>query len=157
MRIFPLGLLLVLLLSPTAGTLGADIDLRVTDDSVGRLVHHQRMTAGGRFALRYRHSVEKSPVEEIYQVAADGTIYLVETTVEASGYGLPECAPGQDCVTREGRVTFRGWHRRIEHLVMRVSYLNDMWLIFGNENLNLRQVAAGGSRIVVQAQPAGDP
>ena len=114
----------------------------MTDDSAGRPVHRQRMTDGGRFALRYRHSVEKSPVEEIYEVAADGAIYLVETTVEASGYGLPECAPGQDCVTRDGRVTFRGLHRRIDHLVMRVSYLNDMWLIFDNVDLNLRRVAA---------------
>lgn len=150
----PLCLLLWTMLAPAEPTLGADIDLLVTDVSAGRPVLRQRLTDGGRFALRYRHSVEKCAVEEVYEVAADGTIFLVETTVGASGYGLPECAPGQDCVTRDGRVTFRGLHRRIDHLVMRVSYLNDMWLIFDTVDLNLRQVAAGGSRIVVQAQPA---
>lgn len=154
MRILVALLMASLLLLPADRMLAGEIDVLVVDTTSGKSLLRKRMTDSNRFALRYHHSVEKCPVEEIYEIAEDGTIFLVETTVGASGYGLPECAPGEDCFTHEGRVTFLGLHYRIENLVMRVSYLNDMWLIFSNEDLNLRQVAPGGSRIVVQAQAA---
>ena len=144
----------MLLLLNGARTFAGEIEVLVVDTTADNTLLRQRLENGNRFALRYRHSVEKSPVEEVYEVAADGTIYLVETTVSASGYGLPECSPGQNCITHDGQVTFPGLHQRIDYLVMRVSYLNDMWLIFGNMDLNLRQVAPGGNRIVIKTQPA---
>ena len=156
MRILPLWLPLLLLLTPAARAAATDINLRVTDATAGRTVFHQRLEPGGRFTLIYHHSVEKSPVEEVYEVAGDGAIFLVETTVRSSGYGLPECAPGQDCVVHDGQVTFPGLHLPVDPLIMRVSYLNDMWLIFQHEALNLRRVATGGNRILVQARPADE-
>jgi hypothetical protein len=79
---------------------------------------------------------------------------LVETTVNASGYGLPECAPGDDCIFHNGAVTFPGLHLRITDLIIRVSYFNDMWLKFEHTAVNLPEIAPGGHRIQVVARPA---
>ena len=131
----------------------SEIEVRVVDDDAGVSVTRQVMQNQERFILHYTHSVEKTLVEEIYEVTGDGGIFLVETTVRSSGYGLPECAPGQDCDTVDGNVVFRGLRLKIDNLVMRVSYLRDMWLIFKDKAVNLRQAAPGGHRILIQARP----
>ena len=152
MRIFPLMLTLCVLLAASAAA--AEVELQLNDTTAGRTVFHQRLAAGSRFTLIYRHSVEKSLVDEVYEIAADSSIYLVETTVRASGYGLPECAPGQNCIAHDDAVTFPGLHLKIDDLIMRVSYFNDMWLIFANTAVNLPEVAPRGHRIRVETRPA---
>ena len=154
MRTLSLILSVCLLLAVPVGTAAAaDVDLLLNDTSAGKTIFHQHLAAGSRFTLIYRHSVEKSLVDEIYEVAADGSIYLVETTVRASGYGLPECAPGENCISHDDAVTFPGLHLKIDDLIMRVSYLNDMWLKFEETAVNLPKIAPGGHRIQVKARP----
>lgn len=154
MRISILFLTAAILLCCIVQEIGAGhIEIMVVDTTASKTLLQQRIDTGGRFALHYRHSVEKTLVEEIYEVSDQAEIFLVETTVRSSGYGLPECAPGDDCITDGGRVTFRGLRYPVANLVMRVSYLNDMWLIFEKEKVNLKQRAAGGNRIVVRARP----
>lgn len=138
---------------PCHRTSANELEVRVLDEDAGVQVARQVMQNQERFILHYIHSVEKTLVEEIYEVSADGDIFLVETTVGSSGYGLPECAPGQDCDTIDGHVVFQGLHLKIDNLIMRVSYLNDMCLIFKNMAVNLRQVAPSGHRILIQARP----
>ena len=131
-----------------------EVDLRLIDTTDGCELFRQRLPAGSRFTLVYRHSVEKSLVDEVYEVAADGSIFLVETTVRASGYGLPECAPGENCIGHGDAVTFPGLHIQIDDLIMRVSYLDDMWLKFEHTAVNLPEIAPRGHRIRVAARPA---
>ena len=157
MRILILMMVILMAAAPTAPVSAAGVDLQLVDTTAGRTIFRQPLPAGGRFTLIYRHSVEKSLVDEVYEVDAEGTIFLVETTVRASGYGLPECAPGQNCISHGAEVTFPGLHQRIDDLIMRVSYLNDMWLLFDKTSVNLPRIAPGGHRIRVQAWPANRP
>jgi hypothetical protein len=157
MRILILMMAILMVFALVVPARAAGVDLQLVDTTASRTVFRQQLPAGGRFTLVYRHSVEKSLVDEVYEVDAEGKIFLVETTVRASGYGLPECAPGQNCISHGAAVTFPGLHQRIADLIMRVSYLNDMWLLFEKASVNLPQVAPGGHRIRVQARPADRP
>lgn len=107
-----------------------------------------------RFTLKYIHSVQKSPVYEVYGFDSEGTIYLLETTVESSGYGLPEGETGEDYYFHDGKLTIKSIYKKINQLFIRVSYLNDMMLIVDGQCIHLPQIAPGGHRIEVTIQNA---
>ena len=64
--------------------------LVIEDSKVGRVLHRQRVRPGGRFTLSYVHSVSKTPVRGVFEVAPDGALVVRETSFGTPGPGLPE-------------------------------------------------------------------
>lgn len=58
-----------------------------------RLVLAERVETGGEVRLRYRHSVEKTPVEGRFEVGDGPTLLARETRTTSVGTGLPNTFP----------------------------------------------------------------
>ena len=130
--------------------------IEIYDDTIERSLFSAPISSGETITLKYIHSVEKTPVFETYVMDADGRIYLSQTTVESSGYGLPEPQPGKRFYFNNGQVTFFGLHMEIPHLFLRVSYLNDMLILFKDHKLNLPRLTPRGDRVEIRIK-AGKP
>ena len=70
-----------------------DVQRLVLRDSSGRELFSRPAPDGSEFAIRYRHSVALSPVEDWFSVSG-GCIYLEKTVYQDFGAGLPH-QPGQ--------------------------------------------------------------
>ena len=75
------------------------LTIRLPDEG-DRLAFVVPLKAGERFTLAYRHSVEKTAVEGIFQVADPAGILAVETRMTSVGTGLPNTFAGR--TRREG-------------------------------------------------------
>ena len=64
--------------------------LVVEDSKSGRVLHRQRVRPGEPFTLSYLHSVSKTRVRGVFEVAPDGALVVRETSYGTPGPGLPE-------------------------------------------------------------------
>ncbi len=159
MKHFIFLLLLIFSIAPGtnvfASVCGSEFHIELINHSKGNsLILSMIASPEDTFELKYIHSVEKTPVFEIYNFDSKGQIYLTETTVESSGYGLPLAEDGDKVVYGEKTMTITGMHKRIDCLLMRVSYLNDMFLSFSLCSINLRDVACSGDQIEIKISVA---
>ena len=80
-----------------------DMQRLVLRDSSGRELFSRPAPDGSAFAIRYRHSVALSPVEDWFSVSG-GCIYLEKTVYQDFGAGLPhQPGPGQRMYTENGK------------------------------------------------------
>jgi len=132
-----------------------ELCIELLDTNTGAVVHAVPVFPGDGFTLKYIHSVEKTPVFERYVINASGDIYLQETIIKSSGYGLPETQSTGNFRFENGWLRITDFNLKISPLVFRVSYLNDMLLIFDEHIVNLPDIAPHGNRIEVRIQPIG--
>ncbi len=145
-----LALLVIFSLFFHARAGGAGHLLELLDTDTGESVYTVSVLENSLFTLRYIHSVEKTPVFETYRVTENGDIHLEETSVKSSGYGLPEGNSKGRSSFENGWLHIKDLNQRIPLLVFRVSYLNDMLLIFEDHCVNLAEIAGRGHRIKVR-------
>jgi len=128
-------------------------EIEVFDLTENRVLHSVPASPGDTFTLIYIHSVEKTPVYEVYTFDGCGHIYLLETTVEACGYGLPEVEEGDRFYFHSRGLTITDIYRKIDPLILRVSFLNKMLLAFNNNNgINLPEITSRGNRVEIRVR-----
>lgn len=138
--------------SPTVEAGGAVpvLRLRVTDADGGtRLL--LPLGNGSTFAIRYIHSVARTPVEDWFAVS-DGCLYLEKTVYQDFGAGLPHMPEGgQRMTTADGHVIISGFHRALPRFDLRVGRIARHTLILpdagGWRELPLDRLAAPGSAL----------
>lgn|GEM_PF-1651147 len=128
------GLLLSLLLVLALGPWPRDTVLEVRDQS-SRLLYAHRVTVGDEVVYSYLHSVERSIVVEVFQVAPTG-LRLVMTSFGSAGAGLPACH--QDLVTRDGRFVIEGLDSLLPELPLLGSEATRSLLQVGDDSYPLR-------------------
>ncbi|MGE5588082.1 MAG: DUF1850 domain-containing protein [Clostridia bacterium] len=126
--------------------------LEVREGRTGRLVYLAPMPAGNRFEVRFVHSVERTPVCEVFAVEPGLVIYLVETRYESFGAGLPTTADeGARFVLGDGEVRITGLHRRIGALDLAVSPVPGHALVVSGKTVALADLARPGTALSVKA------
>jgi len=128
-------------------------EIELFDLTETRLLHSVPASPGNTFTLTYIHSVEKTPVYEVYTFDGCGHIYLLETTVESCGYGLPEVEEGDRYYFHQRSLTITDIYRKIDPLILRVSFLNEMRLSFDHNNaINLPEITSRGNRVEIRVR-----
>lgn len=146
------ALALAVLVATAAALVPAFEALEVREWRTGRLLYVARMPVEGRFEVRFIHSVERTPVREVFAVGPDLVIYLVETVYESFGAGLPTTAEdGARFVLEEGKIRVTGLHRRIGELVLSVSPVPGHALVVSGETVTLADLARPGTALSVKA------
>ncbi len=91
----------------------------------GEIVYQQLISNGDQFTIRCIHSVEKTPVDEIYEII-DGQITLIETVYSDFGAGLPYCSfENQKFIREPGKFRITGYTLKIPRLDIRVGRYAD--------------------------------
>ncbi|HJA78865.1 MAG TPA: DUF1850 domain-containing protein [Candidatus Desulfovibrio intestinavium] len=124
--------------------------LRVTDAG-GQTRILLPLGNGSTFAIRYIHSVARTPVEDWFAVN-DNCLYLEKTVYQDFGAGLPHMPEGgQRMTTAGGHVIISGFHRALPRFDLRVGRIARHTLILpdagGWREVPLDRVAPPGSAL----------
>jgi len=121
----------------------------VSDQESEGVIFRKKVCEGFEFSTRIIHSVQLTPVYEMYRVEKGGQLTLVGTKLKDFGWGMPSTEVGQ-LTLEEGYWVFKGPPRFLSRLMFRVTYINEPMLIIGNSVYPLAQVAKDGELLIVQ-------
>lgn len=145
------ALALVVLAGAMASLVPAFVVLEVREWRRGRLLYLAPVRPQSRFEVTFVHSVERTPVREVFTVGPDLDIYLVETVYESFGAGLPTTAEeGARFVLEGGTMRITGLHRRIGQLVLSVSPVPGHVLRVANRAVTLADLADPGTALGIK-------
>ncbi len=100
------------------------------------------------FQLRYLHSVERTPVIELYRVR-DGALVLEGMRFRSLGWGLPS----EGYVREDGWFVVSGLAQPVGVLRLRVSRLTRHTLVVGHRVLLLYRLVPEGGGVVLSVGP----
>lgn len=101
--------------------------------------------------LRYRHSVERTIVEEDYTADAAG-VRVVEMRFESFGAGLPSQAEwgGSFETLPDGRLAMRGMTATLADIRVRVGHVSEQTALAGGAAVVLATVVPPGETVVIR-------
>ncbi len=117
--------------------------LTVHSGDPARILWGQPIRAPIPFRLEYTHSVERTPVTEVYQADAQG-LHLRRMEFVSQGAGLPSTG-----YVREGDRFVLRTDRLLNTLTLRVSAVARPRLIIGSRILDLLDLAGDGGTVIL--------
>lgn len=132
----------VLLILAALLFLPASKQLIITDEETGDILYAARVRAGDCFSLKYIHSVNKSPVEDVFEIADDNSIVLRKTVFLSFGAGVPtEAEDGQVFDLKDDRVEISNIDRPVSNFLLKVGTVADHTLCIGERQIRLDSLA----------------
>ncbi len=118
--------------------------LVVRNGKTGEILASYPMKEGGEFSVRFKHSVNQSPVEDRYRIEKE-EIVVYETVYYNFGAGVQtELAPGQTLSYGEdGAMIVSGIDRPIADLAYHISPVYDHILTVAGKEISLRALCKG--------------
>ncbi len=128
--------------------------LTLTNAATGAVFETYPVQTGDRFAVEFIHSVNKSPVCDIYEVRGDGDIYVVETVYYAFGAGVQtELNPGETLeYGDDGSMHIKNIDRRIPQLIYVVGTVSDHILTLpgSTDEISLRELCGKNTSVLFE-------
>ncbi|MCI8828663.1 MAG: DUF1850 domain-containing protein [Ruminiclostridium sp.] len=106
---------------------------------------------GDSFAVEFIHSVNKSPVRDVYTIH-DGAIWNEECIYYGFGAGVEtELGEGETLSYGEhGEMVISGIHKPMDDMVLVVGTVSDHTLYLGEETISLRDLCGRNSKVLFQ-------
>ena len=122
--------------------------LVLTDDLSGTHLRRVRMNGNKEFSIRFIHSVNISPVTEIFQIR-EGEIVLTALEFYTFGAGMPtEPQDGQTLIhLPEGGMRIDGFDRVMDGMRYSIGYDTEHTLRVGTRKIVLDTLESAGRRI----------
>ncbi|MCX7786283.1 MAG: DUF1850 domain-containing protein [Spirochaetes bacterium] len=123
----------------------------VIESKDGKVLYCSTWENGSTFELFYLHSVNKSPVTDLFTVK-DGKILLIASRFQSFGAGvaaLPEESGGQLRIAT-GYLEYGGIEREIPELGVFVPREANTLFRYGKETLPLNQLASPGTLVKIR-------
>ncbi|MFB6087155.1 MAG: DUF1850 domain-containing protein [Haloarculaceae archaeon] len=137
------ALAVVVALAAVGAALPTSRALVVRDAETGRTLLTVPVSEGSVVVLSYTHSVEKSPVEDVYRVRGDA-LDMTSTRFESYGWGLPA---GADVHVEDGAFVYDpDWSGR--RLRVATGYVAQHRLTVDGREYDLVDLADGGSVVI---------
>jgi hypothetical protein len=117
--------------------------LEIRADETGAILWQQTLCRTQTLTLRYIHSINKRPVEEIFRATDDGLL-LTGVVYDSFGVGMPtEPDPGATLSLdyASGKIRITGMTRRFAPLRLRVGSVAEQELILGAQRFRLDALA----------------
>lgn len=131
-----------------AADAGTSPTLVVEDYETGEELFTVPVENNTTVTLAYTHSVEKTPVRDIYAVR-DGELVMTRMEYHSFGAGLPSTVDVERA--DDGSYVYRPPNRRTDTLVVATGYVADHELVVDGKRYALAERADGGSvRIYVR-------
>lgn len=122
--------------------------LILRNGKTGDILASYPMKEGGEFSVRFKHSVNQTPVEDCYRIE-NGGIVVYQTIYYSFGAGVQtELEEGQTLTYAEdGAMIVSGWHQPMEELLYNISPVYDHALKVNGAEISLRSLC-GEERFV---------
>lgn len=122
--------------------------LTVTDCDTGERYARYPMGEGDRFSIEFKHSVNLSPVIDIYEIR-DGDIYVEETVYYHFGAGVQTQLNEGETLTYgdDGSMIVGNIHQLRNNVRYIVGTLYDHVLTVGDEPINLSRLCGKNTKV----------
>ena len=129
--------------------LNQPIKIIIEDMSTEEELFVQEVEYGERFEVNYIHSVERSPVSEVFEVRGDG-IYTMESHTESFGAGMPYA--GEDVELKDGTFTIKNINRKVHGGTLRIrpSSVFPHHIIIGDTDIVISNAPYKGKNLEVK-------
>ncbi|MCK4260762.1 MAG: DUF1850 domain-containing protein [Halanaerobiales bacterium] len=101
--------------------------------------------------LEYIHSVEKTPVLEIFKITSKGKFILTETRFKSYGAGLP--LETKNFSHENGFFVLKNMNTTLPKIIIRVSRTPGQTLTINHKKIDLQDIAKPGEKLIVQTTP----
>lgn len=121
--------------------------LILEDTTTGEIYAELPIELGERFSVTFTHSVNRSPLTDVYELREDG-IYVVETKYYGFGAGVQtEIEEGQTLTyTEDGAMLVSGFEQRMDNLIYSVGTAGHT-LVLGEDSLDLAGLCGRNSSV----------
>ncbi|HHX23787.1 MAG TPA: DUF1850 domain-containing protein [Thermoanaerobacterales bacterium] len=104
-----------------------------------------------KFTLSYIHSVQKTPVYEVFEIDEDNKLILKETTFSSLGVGLPFTEENGVFRNEQGKFKLTGLNREFTSIAIRVSPIPKHTIIIGENTHPLLSIVAPDDLVKIAA------
>lgn len=119
--------------------------LEIIDYSTKKIIFSRRVAPGDNFSTLYIHSVEKTPVKEIFIIDNQYRIILSETQVSSSGAGLPSQIFGEEqFLLEDGNFIINNINRFLPFIPLKVGKNSHNTFFFKETIIDLSSVIGDG-------------
>ncbi|WP_319201462.1 DUF1850 domain-containing protein [uncultured Ilyobacter sp.] len=122
--------------------------LIIRDLSKDSIIFLNKVTPEDEFTMRWMHSVELQPWEEIFRVDQNYNIILDRTRFKSFGAGVPDSA-GNKTEIKNGYVIFSGIDRKMPDLKYGISDFAKHTFLFKNKELKLYEIVENGNGVKI--------
>jgi hypothetical protein len=122
--------------------------LIIRNADTGEIVSQYPASSGDRFSVTFIHSVNKSPVTDVYEIRKDG-IYVIQTKYYSFGAGVQtEIEDGQTLEYGEdGSMIVSGFNKKMDNLSYIVGTVSDHILEISGQTISLRDLCGRNATI----------
>ena len=108
---------------------------------------------GETFSVRYIHSVQKTPVIEVFFINTEGVIELRETIYEDFGAGLPFLVDGKKIFSSGGgKFRISGYAQPLGQIIFRIGRFADYHLLLSDEEIPFTRFGMPGSPLCFRGE-----
>jgi len=119
--------------------------LEIIDYSTKKIIFSRRVAPGDNFSTLYIHSVEKTPVKEIFVIDNQYRIILSETQVSSSGAGLPSQIFGEEqFLLEDGSFIINNINRFLPFIPLKVGKNSHNTFFFKETIIDLSSIIGDG-------------
>lgn len=123
--------------------------LCLTDPESGKVYASYPMEEGDSFAIEFVHSVNKSPVRDVYTIQ-DGSIWNEQCIYYGFGAGVEEVLLEGETLSYgdNGEMIISGIHHQVDGMILVVGTISDHTLFLGEETVSLRELCGRNSKVL---------
>lgn len=108
---------------------------------------------GEMFSVRYIHSVQKTPVIEVFFINTEGVIELRETIYEDFGAGLPFLVDGKKVFSSGGgKFRISGYAQPLGQIIFRIGRFADYHLLLRSEEIPFTRFGTPGKPLAFRGE-----
>ena len=125
--------------------------LVLKDAESGKIYSSYDLEPGDTFSVEFIHSVNRSPVRDIYTVGEDNEIYVTSTVYYGFGAGVQtEIAEGETLEYKDGAMIVGNINKKIPYLAYFVGTVSDHVLGVGEKEISLRELCGRNTNVVFE-------
>ncbi len=128
---------------------GGSRRLVLTDVNTGEVYADFPVSDGTRFSVEFVHSINKTPVKDIYEVRNGSEIYVVETDYYSFGTGVQtQLNPGETLeYGDDGSMQIKNIDKLIPDLIYIVGTVSDHVMCIDESEISLRELCGKNSMV----------
>jgi hypothetical protein len=124
--------------------------LEIRDAALGKVYGRWPLEENGEFAVEFIHSVNQSPVREIFR-AENGRILPIAVLFSSFGAGMQSDLEGDLSMSRDGdAMVLSGYKTSFKELAYIVGTVSDHLLFINNETVSLRELCGKNAHIKIR-------
>lgn len=125
----------------------------VVEEKTGKILYCTGVKPEDSFSVKYVHSVNNSPIEDVFKIQKDYGIMLDKTIFLSFGAGVPyELESGQVLNQQEDRIEIDNINKRIDEFLLRIGTVAGHTLLINGREIRLDRLTGSKQAVRFKVQ-----